>query len=125
MKYTKTTTNKIIKLIKEGNFASVAYTACGIGKTTYFRWLKEHKDFKNSIKKAKAERITALILAIRIDDSWQSKAWALERLARDKYHLPTGAEKDLNSRLDTIESKLDKYLDAKTKETNGRDFATH
>jgi hypothetical protein len=123
MKYKKETTSKIIKLIKEGNFASVAFQAVGISNETYYRWLKTKPEFSESIKKAKAERITSLIQAIKLDDSWQSKAWALERLARDKFHLPTRAEKDLNERLGVIENKLDEYL-LKKEKTNGRNFAT-
>lgn len=105
-KYTEELANQIIELIKQGNFASVAYEACGISKDTFYEWVKNKPDFADSIKKAKSERISTLVSAIKTDSSWQSKAWMLERLSREKYHLLTASEKDLQEQLDDIKRRL-------------------
>jgi hypothetical protein len=105
-KYTKERVDKIAELIRGGNFASVAYGAVGLSHQTYHRWLKEKCEFNELIKRAKAERISSLISAIKQDGSWQSKAWMLERLNREKYHLLTASEKEMSERLDKIEERL-------------------
>lgn len=115
MQYSKKTADQIAKLIEDGNFAKTAYHACGVSHQSFYRWLKEKPEFKKQIDKAQNQRIVTLIGAIKIDKSWQSKAWMLERLLRSKYHLQTANEKEMQGRLDVIEEKLNKVLKDKDK----------
>lgn len=105
-KYTPELADQIVGLIKEGNFESVAYGACGLSHQTYYRWKKERSDFSEAIKKAKQERITSLIGHIKKDASWQSKAWLLERVHPKKYHLLTLTERYLIDRIESLERLL-------------------
>lgn len=105
-KYSPEISDKIVKLISAGNFASIAFQAAGISHDTFHRWIKEKPEFSESIKKAKAERVASLILAIRQDTSWQSKAWMLERLDREKYHLLTASEAEMRAEIAEIRSMV-------------------
>lgn len=47
------TVNSIIEALKEGENAKTACEMAGIVEDTYYRWLKEHTEFYESVKKAK------------------------------------------------------------------------
>ena len=118
-KFTKEIQKQFLELIKNGNFLSVSAQACGISRTYVYEFARNNPRFAIRLEKVKGERISTLIKAIKTDKSWQSKAWMLERVEREKYHLPSVAEKELSGRLSEIEKKLDKYLDIKREKING------
>ena len=45
----------ICKALANGETQETAFRLGGISKETYYRWLKENKDFSNAVKKAQAE----------------------------------------------------------------------
>jgi len=89
-------TERIAKLIAEGNYVEVACSAVGIGKTTYYRWLQHgeqaqsgvYRDFWNAIKKAEAEaetKYTGVIRDAANEGNWTAAAWWLERRYPDRW----------------------------------------
>lgn len=105
MKYNDLTVEKICGFIKTGVPSKHAAIASGISEPTFYRWIRERESFDSLIKKAESERLASLVLTIRQDRSWQSKAWLLERLYRDVFSLPSANEKDLMARLDALEER--------------------
>lgn len=92
-KLTEDLIEQIAKLVREGNYIETACAFCGINKDTYYRWAKDgaraksgiKKRFSDAIKKAVAESEMNDLETIRLDPSWQSKAWRLERRFPDKW----------------------------------------
>lgn len=94
--------DKIVQLIRAGNFANQAALAGGISEATYYNWLKQGEiarsrkergerltasqrsflNFLEAIKGAEAEaeaRNVALIQQAAQSGTWQAAAWFLER----------------------------------------------
>ncbi len=103
-KYGPKKSEDIARLIRSGVPAIHACVASDISQDTYYRWLKEKPEFSELIKKAESERLATLVLAIRKDISWQSKAWLLERLYRDEFGAVN--ERALLERVKAIEEKI-------------------
>lgn len=104
MKFSQQKFEDIAKLIRAGVPAKHAAVASDINEATYYRWIQAHASFASLIKKAESERLAGLILVIRKDESWQSKAWMLERLYRDEFGAVN--ERALLERIKAIEEKL-------------------
>ena len=81
MKYSKEIVDNLIKYIEAGNYNKTACDAVGITEDTFYRWIKEHSEFSESIKRAEAKAITRNLLLIQnaAKKSWQAAAWFLER----------------------------------------------
>jgi len=92
-KLTPETSEKIVRLIRAGNYGSVACKAAGIIWETYSIWMARGKaegkgkfyEFAELIDKAKSESEAILVAKIQQDDSWQSKAWMLERKFHERW----------------------------------------
>jgi len=95
-KLTEDLISRIVPIIEEGNFAEVAYSSVGIGKTTFYRWLSlgekattgVYRDFWNAIKKAEAIAETRYLGVIRDaanSGNWTAAAWYLERRYPDRW----------------------------------------
>lgn len=79
---------KILKAIKDGNTRAAAAGIGGIGQETFYSWMRENPEFRESIKKAEAEAEAAHVAIIRqagIDGTWQASAWWLERRRHDAW----------------------------------------
>src|SRR6267143_1594100 len=85
------TTQRVVDLIRAGNYLEVAATAAGIHRSTLYRWMRHGRDqkrgryrrFLNQVEKAQAEaesRDVALIAKAASED-WRAAAWRLERKA--------------------------------------------
>lgn len=100
-KYSKEIHDKIIELIRAGNYAVTASGAVGICEDTYYRWIKEKPDFSEDIKKAKSECIARNVMTIQkaSQKTWQAAAWWLERTnfelfgRKDNVDITTKGEK--------------------------------
>lgn len=102
--------DRIVELIRLGNYASDASGACGISKATFFNWLARGKDererqrllpdskplttevkfleFLDAVEKARDEatvRNVSIIQRAGHDGTWQAAAWWLERTRQDTY----------------------------------------
>ncbi|CAB4156329.1 hypothetical protein UFOVP655_49 [uncultured Caudovirales phage] len=101
---------KIVELIRLGNYAEDAAGAVGIGRTTFFLWMARGKaeaerlklipdaepieletpyvDFMNAVEKARDEataRNVAVIQRAAHNGTWQAAAWFLERTRQNTY----------------------------------------
>jgi len=74
---------EIIKQIEGMLAIGVSNKSCaeavGINEETFYDWMKKPK-FSKRIKAAKSLGQVKLLKIINEDPSWQSKAWALERI---------------------------------------------
>lgn len=102
--------DRIVELIRLGNYASDASGACGISKATFFGWLARGRDererqrllpdseplttevkfleFLDAVEKARDEatvRNVSIIQRAGHDGTWQAAAWWLERTRQDTY----------------------------------------
>jgi len=92
-KLTKEIIEQIATLVRAGNYIETACNFVGLSKDTYFRWAREgaraksglKRLFSDSIKSAVAESEIRDLEEIRKNDSWQSKAWRLERRFPDRW----------------------------------------
>jgi len=100
---------RILQLIRKGNYIEVACAAVGIDKSTYYKWLQrgqqaksgKYFDFFIAAKKAEREAETAFLDRIREaafkDKDWKAAAWYLERKyperwGRKERHEVTGED---------------------------------
>ena len=107
---------KICGIILKGNYISTACQACGIGESTYYRWIEEGekaesgevREFWEAVKKVEAEAEQKLLDRIELAsiDSWQAAAWMLERKEPGKWgrkdRLSFKDEKGKPSRLEIV-----------------------
>ncbi|MFY9378850.1 MAG: hypothetical protein WAP07_01250 [Acutalibacteraceae bacterium] len=92
-KLTKELIEQIATLVRAGNYIETACNFVGISKDTYFRWAREgaraksglKRLFSDSIKSAVAESEIRDVEFIRKNETWQSKAWRLERRFPDRW----------------------------------------
>ncbi len=87
-KWTPQLQQKLVNLIKAGNYAEVAARACGIHKDTFYKWLlrggQGEEPFKSlsdavEIAAAEAEALDVFNMAKHSNKHWQAAAWRLER----------------------------------------------
>lgn len=92
-KLTKEIIEQIATLVRAGNYIETACNFVGLSKDTYFRWAREgaraksglKRLFSDSIKSAVAESEIRDVEFIRKNETWQSKAWRLERRFPDRW----------------------------------------
>jgi hypothetical protein len=80
--------DKLVEMIRAGNYAEVAARACGISKDTFYKWLlrggKGEQPFAalaDAIETASAEAQArdVFMMAKHSSKHWQAAAWRLER----------------------------------------------
>jgi transposase len=87
---TKLTTDlqeRIVQLLRAGNYIETACSFCDIDKPTLYAWLKRgnrqragiYRDFLNATERAIAEAEIRDLEEIRKAKDWTAKAWRLER----------------------------------------------
>ena len=110
-KYSPELVEKIAGYIARGNFATVACAASGITETTYYEWLKDPNkpEFYESIKEAEALAEINAVEKIQNDDSWQSKAWFLERKFKDRWSKTETQNLNHSGQIDPSKRTLDDY----------------
>ena len=122
-KLTKKVTEKICLAIRGGAYAETAAAFAGIGKTSFYKWLKKgnnpeekpiYKTFVNAIEKAMADsEISDLAVISKAANSgnWQAAAWRLER--KNPQRWGRYQRIDLTTK-DDPENKKDRDLEAFT-----------
>jgi predicted site-specific integrase-resolvase len=111
-------TQRIVDLIRAGNYLEVAAAAAGIHRTTLHRWMRlgreqkrgRYRRFLNAVEKAQAEaesRGVALIAKAASED-WRAAAWQLERRAPQRYgaRVQISVQEELGSALDRLKRGL-------------------
>ena len=100
---------KISTEIENGSYQKVAARKCGVGESTFYAWMEkaeggvggQFKELLESVKKASADAESRAIQTILADDSWQSKAWYLERRFPERW-----GRKDRPNAHHTVEPKV-------------------
>ena len=111
-------TEKIVSLVRAGNYLETAATTAGIHRTTLHRWMRLGRDqkrgryrkFLTAVEKAQAEsesRDVALIAKAASGD-WKAAAWRLERKAPRRYG--PRVQKAVQQELDAVLTRLEKGL---------------
>ena len=88
-------TQRVVDLIRAGNYIDVAAAASGIHRTTLHRWMRlgraqtrgHYRKFLIAVERALAEsesRDVTLIAKAAVED-WRAAAWRLERRSPKKY----------------------------------------
>ena len=111
-------TQKVVDLIRAGNYLEVAATAAGIHRSTLHRWMKHGRDqergryrkFLTAVEKAQAEsesRDVALIAKAASED-WRAAAWRLERKSPRRYgpRVQAAVQQELDGVLNRLEKGL-------------------
>jgi len=110
--------NKICEWIQAGNYDYISARACGIGKTTFYLWLKKgqeqktgkYRDFLNAITRAKGTFETEAIKEI----GFKHKEWILERSRPERWGIRQSHRVEHTGKIDIEIFK--KYLE--NKDTN-------
>jgi hypothetical protein len=81
--------DKIVKVIRAGNYACIAAEYAGIGRSTFFRWLERgeaeetgsYRDFRDAVKSAEREAEIRAVATVQqhMGKSWQAAMTYLER----------------------------------------------
>ena len=96
VKISKEIIDKVCQEISRGVPITYACMIGGISKESYYRWIRTgkkedddseslHKYAEKKHNEAKALAVASRIEKIRIDPSWQSDAWWLERMAHEHF----------------------------------------
>ena len=152
IKLTDEITECICGLIEKGNYPSTAAAACGIGESTFYKYMqwgeyhttksgrkarpkKQFKEFRERIKKSEKIAETHYLNEIRkaaIGDEnrkpqWQAAAWVLERKYGDKWgnklNLEHAGEIKLKHDISERKKELIKNLREAENDINKRDKA--
>lgn len=92
-KLTAKVRNHLVEAIEAGNYVETAVRACGIGTSTYYRWMETgeadlahdkdsiYRELWEAVKKAEATAEEKALKQIRsaAPEHWQAAAWYLER----------------------------------------------
>jgi len=114
-----TVTQKIVDLVRAGNYLEVAAIAANVHRTTVHRWLRlgreqrrgKYRRFLDAVEKALADaeaRDVALIAKAASED-WRAAAWRLERKAPRRYGLrvQSSVQEELEGVLDRLQRGLE------------------
>ena len=93
---------KIVNLVRTGNYPEVAAQAAGISGKTYYEWMKRgedeagiYREFRKAVKEAQAAAESHAVTIIRkaaLDGSWQAAAWFLERSKAERWRRKENVE---------------------------------
>jgi len=91
---------RILELLRAGNYMETAAACAGISKDTLYKWLSADADFADAVKEAQAAAEALHISNIAkaaFDGTWQASAWYLERKYPDRFgrqdRRPEGADR--------------------------------
>lgn len=89
-KLTEQKQRQFVKLLEAGNFREIVCRACGIGTSTFYRWLERgaleesgiYHDFRVAVERAEAEAEIEAVAVLRtaiIEGDWRATVGFLER----------------------------------------------
>ena len=107
-KLTPELTDRICSVLANGNYITTACAIARIHQRQFFRWMEKgehessgpYRKFYESVKEAEQTAELALLRDIRTDDSWQSKAWILERRFPERWGRKDRLQADVTGNVD-------------------------
>ena len=109
---------RLVDLLRAGNYLEVAATAVGVHRSTLHRWMRHgrqqvrgrYRKFLTAVEKAQAEsesRDVALIAKAASED-WKAAAWRLERKQPRRYgpRVAVSVQQELDAVLDRLKKGL-------------------
>jgi hypothetical protein len=94
-KLTPEVQDKIVSMLRAGNYAAVAYTYAGICRRTYESWIKRgeressgiYHEFANAVARAEseAEARHVVMISTAAKSHWKAAAWLLARRNPDRW----------------------------------------
>lgn len=105
----------ILKSVSDGTPKKYATAAAGVPGRTFSRYCQIAKTaphnsaprrFWRALKRAEAKAVSAWVAGIQRDESWQSKAWLLERLHPDSFASNRRELKELRTQLAELLTRL-------------------
>lgn len=98
-KLTEQVQAKVVEAIRVGNFREVAADHAGIGRRTFFTWMKQgeedpdsdHGRFRQAVLEAEshAEMVAVGFVRRAMASDWRAAAWYAERKHRDRWARPS------------------------------------
>ena len=76
---------KVLSALRSGSTVEAACSFARVSKVTWYAWLKKDAALRADYEEALASAEIALVVEIKKDKSWQSKAWLLERRFPDRW----------------------------------------
>ena len=105
---------KILDVLRSGSTVEAACAFARIHRDTWYAWMKKDPKLKSDYEEAVAASEVSLVLHIKKDPSWQSKAWLLERRNPAQWGAIARTEVSLAaSTTQTIDEWIAKVLDNK------------
>lgn len=102
---------KVLDLIRAGNYIETAAAAAGINKKTIYSWLRNVKGFSDKMLEAQgaAEARDVALIAKAAIEHWQAAAWRLERKNPRKWgaRVQVSVQQELAEVLQRIEGAVD------------------
>lgn len=106
MKFSEQTVERIVAVLRAGNYPAVAAAAAGITEKTYYQWLRwgrsdaaadaPYRDFATRVERAlsEGEARNVTLVASAATENWQAAAWMLERRWPERWARVNLREKD-------------------------------
>jgi len=101
-KLTSELQDRILKAVRAGNYAEAAARSCGIGVSTYYRWLQRgtleptgiYAEFTEAIRRAEAEAEVHAVVILRraMGQDWRAALAYLERRHPGRWRRHTSTE---------------------------------
>jgi len=119
-KLTPEVSQRIVELVRIGNYPDAAAASCGIHRSTLHRWLVKgeeqthgmYREFLLAIDRAQgeAELRDCILIAKAAQTDWRASAWRLERRAPRKYgaQVQSTLREEVESMLAHLETVLDR-----------------
>jgi hypothetical protein len=119
-KLTPEVSQRIIELVRIGNYLDAAAASCGIHRSTLHRWLVKgeeqshgmYREFFLAIDRAQGEGELrdCVLIAKAAQTDWRAAAWRLERRAPRKYgaRIQATLREEVESMLAHLETVLDR-----------------
>ncbi len=116
---------RIIGLVRAGNYLETAAGVCGIHRTTLFRWLEKgekqtrgkYHEFCLAVRQAQSECVARnqMMISKAAQTDWKAAAWYLERAAPQRYgkQYKAGSRETAEQMLAHLEATLErsKFVD--------------
>lgn len=123
---TKENIDRLFQEISRGVPIKHACTIAGISKETYYKWKKLAKElpededtwterekllnyFDEKSEEGKAMAVATRVEHIRQDNSWQSSAWWLERMAHEDFGKKTTIDANVDAKVKSAD--ISKFFD--------------